>query len=174
VRAEVLGALVNSVFLGSLCLSIVIEAIKRFVEKQDIKEVDLLLYVACVGLAINVVGLFIFGHGHSHGVPTDAVEQLGHLESDAGDIELAMTSNNKPSNDAKATSQDTGENDLEKKLVDDGATSDELDKNYGKKSGQDKRLEKKARCCSFLSKHSRYFGIQLSYVNQILLCQRWQ
>ena len=66
-RAEVVGAMVNSVFLASLCLTIGIEAIKRFIAVQEIEKVDLLLYVASLGLLINLIGLAIFGHGHSHG-----------------------------------------------------------------------------------------------------------
>lgn len=75
IRAEILGALVNSVFLLALCVSIFIEAVERFIQTETIREVNLLLYVACTGLTINTVGLFIFGHGHghghSHGAPAD-------------------------------------------------------------------------------------------------------
>jgi solute carrier family 30 (zinc transporter), member 1 len=52
-----LGALVNSIFLIALCLSILIEAIERFIETKEIKQVHLLLYVSCTGLAINLIGL---------------------------------------------------------------------------------------------------------------------
>ncbi len=74
VRAEVLGALINSVFLISLCFEITMEAIGRLIEHADIERTDLLLGAACVGLAINVVGLLIFGHGHTHNVPHNAHE----------------------------------------------------------------------------------------------------
>ena len=57
VRTEVLGALVNSIFLIALCLSIFIEAIERFINKEDLTDPDLVLYVACAGLAINLIGL---------------------------------------------------------------------------------------------------------------------
>ncbi|XP_055690711.1 proton-coupled zinc antiporter SLC30A1 [Lutzomyia longipalpis] len=69
-RAEVLGALVNAVFLVALCFSITIEACKRFIEEERIHEPKLLVIVGCVGLLVNVVGLFLLyehgGHGHSH------------------------------------------------------------------------------------------------------------
>ena len=52
-----LGALVNSIFLIALCLSIFIEAIERFINKEDLTDPDLVLYVACAGLAINLIGL---------------------------------------------------------------------------------------------------------------------
>ncbi|RVX74627.1 hypothetical protein B0A52_01753 [Exophiala mesophila] len=67
-RAETLGALVNGVFLVALCLSIFLEAIQRFVEPQVVKNPKLVLIVGCLGLASNIVGLFLFhDHGHSHG-----------------------------------------------------------------------------------------------------------
>ena len=50
----------------SLCLGIFIDAIKRLFETHELKDIDLLLYVGIIGLTINLIGLFIFGHGHSH------------------------------------------------------------------------------------------------------------
>ena len=67
-RAETLGALVNGVFLVALCLSIFLEAIQRFVEPQIVTNPMLVLIVGCLGLASNILGLFLFHeHGHSHG-----------------------------------------------------------------------------------------------------------
>ncbi|KAI5799051.1 cation efflux protein [Geopyxis carbonaria] len=67
-RAEVLGALVNGVFLLALCLSIFLEAIQRFFEPQAIQNPWLVLGVGSAGLASNILGLFLFhDHGHSHG-----------------------------------------------------------------------------------------------------------
>jgi len=67
-RAEVLGALVNSVFLVALCFSILVESLKRFYEVEPIENPKLLLVVGSVGLLINIIGLFLFhDHGHSHG-----------------------------------------------------------------------------------------------------------
>ena len=37
-RAEVLGALVNAVFLVALCFSITVESLKRFYEPEDIHD----------------------------------------------------------------------------------------------------------------------------------------
>jgi zinc transporter 1 len=62
----VLGALINSVFLIALCATIFKEAIERCIEQKSIEKVDLMFYVSCTGLCINLVGLVIFGHGHSH------------------------------------------------------------------------------------------------------------
>lgn len=69
VRAEVVGANINTVFLLALCLTIVFDAIKRFINPEPIENVNLLLIVGSVGLGINIIGLFLFQgfHGHSHG-----------------------------------------------------------------------------------------------------------
>ena len=69
-RAEVLGALINAVFLVALCFTIFVEALKRLVEVEEINDPWLVLIVGAAGLFINVIGLFMFhghGHGHSHG-----------------------------------------------------------------------------------------------------------
>ncbi len=64
-----LGPLINSVFLISLCFGIAIEAIERLFEGKNIDSVHLLLVTGCIGLGINLVGLFLFGHAHSHNIP---------------------------------------------------------------------------------------------------------
>lgn len=69
-RAEVLGALINAVFLVALCFTILIEALKRLVEVEAINNPWLVFIVGGAGLLVNVIGLFMFhghGHGHSHG-----------------------------------------------------------------------------------------------------------
>ncbi|KAI9322496.1 cation efflux protein [Dichotomocladium elegans] len=64
-RAEILGALINAVFLLALCVTILIEAIQRFVSPEAVTDPMLVLIVACAGLAGNLVGVFLF-HEHSH------------------------------------------------------------------------------------------------------------
>ncbi|XP_031785317.1 zinc transporter 1 isoform X2 [Nasonia vitripennis] len=67
-RAEVLGALVNAVFLVALCFSITVEACKRFIEVEKIHDAKLLVVVGALGLVVNLVGLCLFHeHGHGHG-----------------------------------------------------------------------------------------------------------
>ena len=67
-RAETLGALINGVFLVALCLSIFLEAVQRMFGDPFVKNPKLILIVGCLGLASNVLGLFLFHeHGHSHG-----------------------------------------------------------------------------------------------------------
>ena len=82
-RFEVVGAMVNSVFLLSVCLNIVIEAVTRMFDISEVEETmekssTMYLVVAVLGLVINVLGLFFLScgdgdghahhhHGHSHG-----------------------------------------------------------------------------------------------------------
>lgn len=70
-RAEILGALVNAVFLCALCFSILIESIKRFMKPDLIHDPWLILLVGSLGLFINLIGLVLFkdggGHFHHHG-----------------------------------------------------------------------------------------------------------
>lgn len=67
-RAEILGAFFNAVFLIALCVSIILEALTRFVEPPEITNPKLILVVGCAGLFSNLVGFFVLGgHGHSHG-----------------------------------------------------------------------------------------------------------
>ncbi|AAS50900.2 ABR129Cp [Eremothecium gossypii ATCC 10895] len=76
-RAEILGALINAVFLIALCVSILIEAIQRFFEPQEVKNPQLILYVGTAGLLSNILGLFLFhehGHSHSHGTTGEDME----------------------------------------------------------------------------------------------------
>lgn len=73
IRAEVMGALVNAVFLTALCFTIILEAIERFTEPHEIESPQVVAGVGAAGLLINLVGLCLFhghaggGHGHSHG-----------------------------------------------------------------------------------------------------------
>ncbi|VDK33858.1 unnamed protein product [Taenia asiatica] len=69
-RAEVVGSLVNTIVLVTLCFTIFIDAIERFVEHEPIKDPQIMVYVGVGGLVINVVGLLVIGgHSHSHDTP---------------------------------------------------------------------------------------------------------
>ena len=61
VRMEILGALVNAVFLVALCFSILVEALKRVVTVEEVENPVLLLIVGGAGLAVNLIGLVLFG-----------------------------------------------------------------------------------------------------------------
>jgi len=85
-RAEVMGALVNSVFLIALCFTIFLEAIERLTDTKEIEHEDWMLYVGIIGLVINLLGLLLFhqhshGHGHSHGGSSSAGHSHGHGHS---------------------------------------------------------------------------------------------
>ncbi|XP_063351769.1 zinc transporter 1a [Pelmatolapia mariae] len=73
IRAEVMGALVNAVFLTALCFTIVLEAVERFTEPHEIESPVVVAGVGAAGLLVNLLGLCLFhghaggGHGHSHG-----------------------------------------------------------------------------------------------------------
>lgn len=77
IRAEVMGALVNAIFLTGLCFAILLEAIERFIEPHEMQQPLVVLGVGLAGLLVNVLGLCLFhhhsgfghdsGHGHSHG-----------------------------------------------------------------------------------------------------------
>lgn len=73
IRAEVMGALVNAVFLTALCFTIVLEAVERFTEPHEIDSPEVVAGVGAAGLLVNLLGLCLFhghaggGHGHSHG-----------------------------------------------------------------------------------------------------------
>lgn len=60
-RAEVLGSLINSVFLLALCFTIVIDSVSRFLKPQPLEKIGLMLAVGAGGLALNIVSLILFG-----------------------------------------------------------------------------------------------------------------
>ncbi|KAF8510485.1 cation efflux protein [Gautieria morchelliformis] len=67
-RAEIVASLINGVFLLALCFSIFIEALQRFFARPDVSHPKLIVVVGCLGLASNILGMFLFHeHSHSHG-----------------------------------------------------------------------------------------------------------
>lgn len=60
-RAEVLGSLINAVFLLALCFTIVVDSISRFIKPEPLEKIDLMLAVGTGGLALNLVSLILFG-----------------------------------------------------------------------------------------------------------------
>lgn len=79
-RAEILGALINAVFLIALCFTIFIEALQRLLSPPVIGNAQLILIVGTCGLVSNIVGLFLFHeHDHSHGGM--GAEEGGHSHS---------------------------------------------------------------------------------------------
>lgn len=53
-------------FLIALCVSIVLEALARFIDPPIITNPEFILAVGCLGLASNLAGFVILGSGHEH------------------------------------------------------------------------------------------------------------
>jgi zinc transporter 1 len=98
VRAEILGAFFNAVFLIALCISIILEALTRFVEPQEVSNPKLILIVGSFGLASNLVGFVVLGghghdhshghgHDHGHGAHDDQGHEHVHQHSDSAAAE---------------------------------------------------------------------------------------
>jgi solute carrier family 30 (zinc transporter), member 1 len=83
-RAEILGAFFNAVFLIALCLSIVLEAITRLIDPPEISNPMLILIVGSLGLVSNLAGFFVLGgHAHSHGAEEHEREhEHSHVHGD--------------------------------------------------------------------------------------------
>jgi len=64
-RLEILAALVNGAALVAIAVGIGIEALRRLETPSEVHGA-LLLGVAAVGLAANIVGVMILHHGHDH------------------------------------------------------------------------------------------------------------
>jgi len=157
VRAEVLGPLINSVFLVSLCIGIVIEAVERLFEPRKIEDIDLLLYVGLIGLIINLAGLVLFGHGHNHShgphgqdLNEDDDESGSDSDSDGEDelesikcIELNENQLNNLKENSKQTDSATAD---QNPLVKSAANNDESEPNKVKKRTRSNSPSKKARC----------------------------
>lgn len=93
-RAEVIAGLVNSVFLLAVCFMISIENIEKFIELSQEPEndsleenIDLVLIVAGIGLAVNIIGLLLFHdehHHHSHSEESAETSASERTSSEAG------------------------------------------------------------------------------------------
>lgn len=98
-RAEILGALVNAVFLLALCFTIIIEAIQRFFEPAEITNPKLILVVGVAGLISNGVGLVLFHeHGHSHGGGSSSGHGHSHAQDEEAQSESPLYSTSNLSN----------------------------------------------------------------------------
>lgn len=79
-RSEVMGSLINSIILATLCFTILIDAIERFIAVEPVNDPKTMCFVGIGGLIVNILGLIITGgHGHSHGPASvdGAVEDVG-------------------------------------------------------------------------------------------------
>ena len=76
-RLEILAALANGIVLILISLYILYEAYWRIIEPRQI-DLPPMLVVACIGLVVNVVGIFLL-RGHSHNIPLNPVGRVEHL-----------------------------------------------------------------------------------------------
>jgi cobalt-zinc-cadmium efflux system protein len=79
-RAEILAALANAALLIATCVGIVIEAFERMADPPRV-DAGPMLWVAVVGLAVNLVAAVVLGHGASDN--TNMRAALAHVLSDA-------------------------------------------------------------------------------------------
>lgn len=73
-RAEIIGGLINSVFLLALCFTLIVETIQKVIElignqlrnPQLESNVDLVLIAGGIGLVVNLIGILLFFQEHHH------------------------------------------------------------------------------------------------------------
>lgn len=78
-RAEVLAGFVNALFLLFIAFFILTEAVERAIEPPEVHH-DRLFIVSVLGLLVNLIGIYVFQHGGSHG-HTHSRESSGHGHS---------------------------------------------------------------------------------------------
>ena len=66
-KIDTLAGFANGIFLMLISVEIVYEAIERLFGGSDLSRTLELLIVSTLGLAVNLVGILAFEHGHSHG-----------------------------------------------------------------------------------------------------------
>jgi zinc transporter 1 len=99
IRAEIIGGLINSVFLLALSFSILISLIEKTIELSTtelenpklMEQIDTVLIVAGLGLAINLIGLVLFHehHHHPHQVPK-SIEDDNQVDQPRIDNQIAI------------------------------------------------------------------------------------
>jgi cobalt-zinc-cadmium efflux system protein len=79
-RAEILAAAVNGIVLGVAAIAVIVEAVRRFESPPHIRGYPM-LFVAVVGLAINLLAAWILSRGSGHDLNLRAV--TAHVMADA-------------------------------------------------------------------------------------------
>lgn len=90
-RAEVLAALVNGLFLMVICVWIVVESIQRFYHPTEILTMQMLL-IAALGLVVNVVSIILLeGSRHKDlNVRSVFMHMIGDAASSVGIVIAAL------------------------------------------------------------------------------------
>ncbi|XP_077994936.1 uncharacterized protein LOC144448542 [Glandiceps talaboti] len=60
IRAEILGGLVNAIFLIALCFSLFVESLQRLISVEEIEDAEIVAAVGGGSLLINVIGIVLF------------------------------------------------------------------------------------------------------------------
>ncbi|XP_025207478.1 zinc transporter 7 [Melanaphis sacchari] len=82
-RAEVLAGFVNALFLLFIAFFILTEAVERAIEPPEVHH-DRLFVVSVLGLLVNLVGIYVFQHGGSHGHSHGGGGGHGHSHGGGG------------------------------------------------------------------------------------------
>lgn len=82
-RAEVLAGFVNALFLLFIAFFILTEAVERAIEPPEVHH-DRLFVVSVLGLLVNLVGIYVFQHGGSHGHSHGGSGGHGHSHGGSG------------------------------------------------------------------------------------------
>jgi zinc transporter 5/7 len=89
-KLNTLAGFGNGVFLMLVSIEFVWEAVEGILEQRELRHVEELLVVSTLGLLVNLVGLFAFGHahaghdhghGHSHSHSHSSAHSHGHDQS---------------------------------------------------------------------------------------------
>lgn len=103
IRAEILGGLINAIFLLSPSILLVIQAIYRLIKFKDdnfglVDHIDLLLIIAGTGLGISVFGIILFlfnnkktkNHSHNLNVRSLMLHIIGDLLGSIGVVSSGL------------------------------------------------------------------------------------
>ncbi|EED19066.1 CDF zinc transporter (Msc2), putative [Talaromyces stipitatus ATCC 10500] len=66
-KVDTLSGFANGVFLMIISVEIIYEAVERLTSGSEMRRIEELLVVSIAGLAVNLVGIMAFDHGHAHG-----------------------------------------------------------------------------------------------------------
>lgn len=87
-KLDTLAGFGNGIFLMLVSVEFIWEAIEGMLEGHELRHVEELLVVSTLGLLVNMVGLFAFGHahaghdhGHAHGHSQDTSHDKSHDHS---------------------------------------------------------------------------------------------
>ncbi|MCJ1249289.1 putative zinc transporter msc2 [Trapelia coarctata] len=81
-KMDTLAGFANGVFLMLISVEIIYEAIERLVEGSEMQRLGELLTVSSLGLIVNLVGMYAFGHaGHNHSGGGHSHSRGGHDHS---------------------------------------------------------------------------------------------